>query len=79
MKTRAKFKVDRVTHYGNKENRIEEITLTAVTAGEENKQWSRWTPCGTLTMSITNKALHGQFEPDTEFYLDLTPVSTEEA
>ncbi len=42
--------------------------------GEANKQWSKWTPSGTLTMQITNPSASEQFEAGKEYFLDFTPA-----
>ncbi len=36
--------------------------LLPVTRGEENKEWSKWTPSGSITMSILNDAAAAWFE-----------------
>lgn len=39
-----------------------------------NKTWSKWTPAGDLTMSITNPSAHAKFEVGKEYFLDFTPA-----
>ncbi len=39
----------------------EEVQFQAV-MGDENKEWSKWTPSGQLSMSITNPEALEQFE-----------------
>jgi hypothetical protein len=51
----------------------EEVKLQAV-MGDENKEWSKWTPSGLLTMSITNPEALAQFEVGKDYFLDFTPV-----
>lgn len=51
----------------------EEVELSAV-YGDENKPWSEYTPSGRLTMSITNPAAIGKFEPGKDYFLDLSAV-----
>lgn len=38
----------------------------------EDNSFSRWTPCGSLSLTITNPDLHGRFKPGQKFYLDFT-------
>lgn len=53
----------------------EKITLNAVWGnGEANKEWSKWTPSGSLTMQISNPDACGKLEVGKEYYLDITPV-----
>lgn len=40
--------------------------------GNDNKDWSKWTPTGALNMSITNPAAFDWFEVGKEYYLDFT-------
>jgi hypothetical protein len=51
----------------------EQITLAPV-YGDENKPWSKFTPCGQLQLTITNPDVIGQFKPGELFFVDLTPV-----
>ncbi len=44
-----------------------------------NKEWSRWTPSGELTLTITNPAAHRQFELGKVYFVDITPVEEEPA
>lgn len=68
---RAKMKCDSVTRttYG------ETIKLHPVHSGSpENEQWSKYTPSGSLDLTITNPDAFGKMQPGDEFFLDLTPV-----
>lgn len=77
-KMRAKMRVSRVESFDTNEN----LTLNAVgkpgTYGEdgldEDNTFARYTPSATLTMSIANPALRGQFAEGDVFYVDFTPV-----
>lgn len=51
----------------------ENISFNAV-CGEENKPWSEYTPSGTLTLSITNEALLGHFQPGKHYMLEIKEV-----
>lgn len=51
----------------------EEVHLAAV-MGDENKEWSRWTPSGQLRMTITNPQALDQFEVGKDYYLDISPA-----
>lgn len=77
MNVRAKFKCESVTAYEGAEDGSScnvEITLRAVISGPENEQWSRWTPNGVLTMTITNPAAAKAFFPGSEHFLDFSPA-----
>jgi hypothetical protein len=71
MTVRAKFRCTSVTACeGGQEN----VTLMAANgpAGSENAGWSKYTPTGQLTMSITAVGAVGVFKPGKHYYIDLT-------
>jgi GH35 family endo-1,4-beta-xylanase len=51
----------------------EEVRLVPVT-GEENKEWSRWTPSGEVKMQITNPEALNQFTVGADYFVDFTPA-----
>lgn len=54
----------------------EVVKLCAVMATtEENKAWSKYTPNGQLSLTITNSEAQGHFEPGAEYFLDVTPAT----
>jgi hypothetical protein len=56
----------------------EEVGLSAVSSGSEsNKQWSKWTPCANISMSISNPAAFGKVLPGQFFFVDLIPTDKE--
>lgn len=66
---RAKFWVESVTKFKDGER----LNLCVVTYDtDENKSFSKYTPTGNITLSITNENLFGKFEPGDEFYIDFT-------
>jgi hypothetical protein len=70
---RAKLAVESV----KKTAYAEELTFHAVYGGDKNSEdntFSEGTPWAALTMQVTNKALHGQFNPGQKFYVDFTEV-----
>ena len=68
---RAKFKCAAVTKY---EGGSEGVELHAVTTGPGNESWSKWTPSGTLKMSITNPDAQGMFQAGKSYYIDVSPT-----
>ncbi len=76
---RAKMQVGDVTIRGDC---LETIKMAAVTGtaafgpnGEsEDNTFARWTPAGSLELTITNPDLIGTFRPGQKFYLDFTPA-----
>lgn len=70
---RAKMSVASVLRQGYSE----EVKLNAVYGGSTNAEdntYASATPSGSITLQITNKALHGKLSPDDVFYVDFTPV-----
>lgn len=56
----------------------EELALSAVYSGSEaNKQWSKYTPSASLTMTISNPAAFGKVLPGQFIFVDLTITDKE--
>jgi hypothetical protein len=56
----------------------EGLTLDAVYGdGEANKQWSKWTPSGTLQFHISNPGAFGHAKQGDYFFVDLIPTDKE--
>jgi hypothetical protein len=74
MSVRAKFVVVSVSsvqhHRCEKQESVE--MQPVIGSSEENKSWSKYTPSGSLKMTITNPEAMAQFELGKEFYLDFT-------
>jgi len=50
------------------------INLSPVISGSaENKEFYKWTPGGSISLSIVNKAAALQFEVGKNYYVDFTP------
>lgn len=83
MNIRAKMRCDSVMRSGGHEDAAgkklfqETVALSAVSYGDndENKSYSLWTPCASVSMTITNPSAQGVFEPGREYYVDFTPAS----
>ncbi len=77
MLMRAKVQVQSVTKYAHPQ---ETVKMTAVCgkapfgpAGEsEDNTFARFTPSGTVELSITNPDLAGKIKPGQKFYVDFT-------
>lgn len=79
MAVRAKMYLDSIT----KTNWGSTIKLRVVGRGEDNKAWAAATPVGELSLTIKNEAAFSQFDlspgtPAPEFYIDITPVPTDQ-
>lgn len=74
MSVRAKFVCKSVEHH---EGNVRTVRLEPVIYDDcdENKAFWKYTPSGTMSMSITNPAAFEQFEPGVEYYLDFTKVA----
>lgn len=75
---RAKMYVNEVKRCADSsgETSQEEIKLSAVYGkeGTANNQWSKYTPCGSLTMTISNPSAFGKLLPGQYFFVDLIPT-----
>lgn len=74
---RAKFVVNSVKRVAQNDGSImqEEIFLNAVYADTGvNKLWSKWTPNGSLTMTISNSEAMGKVLPGQFYFIDFIPT-----
>ena len=78
MTVRAKFRVTKIEMYESPEG-SGNVTLTAGNDKEgDNIDWSKWTPSGSIQMSITNpeafKVFEAALRAKTRFYVDFNTV-----
>ena len=73
---RAKFKVveTRRVDYGSG---VQEVIKMAPASGEGNESWSKWTPSGSIEMSITNPDAVAQLELGKHYYVDFHAVPSD--
>ena len=69
---RAKFKCEYVEKYQSGDTQQVTVRFGAVTRDGENKDWSKWTPSGSLSMTISNQNLIDHFVVGKEYFLDIT-------
>ena len=50
----------------------ETISFQPAVYGEENKTWSKFTPSGSLSMTVTNPDVFGKFVPGKEYLLNFS-------
>jgi hypothetical protein len=55
-----------------------EVRLTPV-SGEENKTWNKWTPSGSITMTINNPDAYNAFKLGQAYFVDFTEAPAKEA
>jgi hypothetical protein len=79
MSVRAKFYVSEVTksYYPNTTDRAN-VKLNAV-MDADNKTWAKYTPSGSITLSIDNPAAVEQFKPGEYYFVDFSPAPQKEA
>lgn len=71
---RAKFKVDKITNDVNGSV----LEASPVTCGSsENETFFKLTPFGNLRMGTLNEDAIGQLKQGQEFYMDITPITTD--
>lgn len=74
-KVRAKFTCNHVADNGSKENPSFNVFMYPVYSDDpdsENKKFTKATPSGQFTMTITVPETAAFFEPGQEYYLDFT-------
>lgn len=75
MSIKAKFKVTTVKHV-DWSDAVRVIELSAVTSGsKENADWSKWTPAGSISLTIDNPVASDQLKLGSEVYVELTPAN----
>lgn len=81
MQVRAKMRCDSLdAAIENGEPNGGTVRLNPVTSGsEENKQFFRYTPGGSLVLSTINKAAFDSFKLGQEYYVDVTPATAPES
>lgn len=60
-------------------DRFSETGYLTPVVGAENAPWSNLTPAGSLSITITNPNLFGQFEPGKRYDIDITEEAKEES
>jgi hypothetical protein len=72
---RAKFTVQSITqHAGWKDARVVRLSPVAADGIPENERYHKYTPSGSIELTIDNPAASGQFELGKSFYVDFTPA-----
>lgn len=80
---RAKVRITNIASYPNAENPTQETLMFNFPAkdgaypadgSDEDQQFAKFSPAGTLSLTIANPALIGKFAVGETFYLDFTPV-----
>jgi len=74
MGTRARFVCNSVTKFEHRQDEVNLRIEMQVDASSDEHDFTKYTPCGNLSMDVTNPALEGFFIPGKTYYLDFTPV-----
>lgn len=64
---RAKFTCESIQLFSGGET----VSLRAAT-GPGNESWSKWTPAGSLAITINNPDACGKFKPGKNYYIDFS-------
>ena len=67
MAVSARFKCHGITDFGSEAEPGKTINMSPVTTGPGNESYSKWTPSGSMSMSITNPGAFDQFEVGAEY------------
>jgi hypothetical protein len=72
MSVRAKFRVYSVTDFGvSKQVKLVPVMDDGI---PENERYHKYTPNGSIEMTIDNPPASSQFTPGKYFYVDFTPA-----
>jgi len=73
MSFRVKFMVQSITDYGGDALSVSFAAIYDPTIPED-ANFTKWTPTGSITMSITNRDVIARLKPGVKFYVDFTQV-----
>ena len=83
MAVRAKFYVSEVKqsrYHSQGSELLTTIKLNPVVSGsEENKEFFRWSPAGSIDLGTVNPAVVAQMHIGDEFYVDFTPAARQDS
>jgi len=75
---RAKFQVNKVERHTGQDtihlNAVARSTPYPEDGSDEDNTYAKFSPSGSLTLTIANPALLGKVQPGRKFYLDFTEV-----
>lgn len=80
---RAKVRITNIARYPNNEAPTQETLMFNFPAkdgpypadgGDEDQQFAKFTPAGSLSLTIANPALIGRFKEGDTFYIDFTRI-----
>jgi hypothetical protein len=75
MTVRGKFQLQYITeNYWNKEQRTLKFSAVCNDGTPENERFHKYTPSGTLEMTVDNPTALSGFKLGAYYYLDFTPV-----
>jgi len=72
MTTRAKFRCDKVVDFGGGQREISLSVVYDPKGNEEDRNFTKATPSGTVVMRIDNPAASVQFVPAQFYYADFS-------
>ncbi len=80
MSVRAKFRCNKTTKtcWGDNNPDSNSVTLSAV-GDSINKSWAKWTPGGTIEMTINNPDALDQFKVGEYYFVDFTVAPAKES
>jgi len=77
---RAKMRITKVEQFEGGNEKLEMTAVSKSTAypadgSDEDNTYAKFSPSGSLTLTISNPALAGKFRPGQKFYLDFTEAT----
>lgn len=77
---RAKMRLNSVTNFGTTEvlefNAVARSSSYPADGSDEDNTYAKFSPSGSLNLTVANPALLGKFTPGQTYYLDFTEVPT---
>ena len=72
MSVRAKFSVESVVLFAGDSKKVNLRAVANKDGVPENKWFAKYTPSGTIEMTVDNPPASDQFQPGKVFYVDFT-------
>jgi len=76
---RAKMQVSQVTDFGGNNQQVKMAPVCSKAFGpngeSEDNSYARWSPSGSLELTITNPDLKDKIKPGQKFYVDFTEAA----
>lgn len=79
MNVTSRFKVNKVTHHAVTPGQTHAVVELVAVSGPGNETWSKFTPSGSIQISITNPAAVEALKIGETYQVDFAPITENQA